>query len=115
VRVLTSSVLVMESIMLGLAIPVVLVARNEQAAVGWLLAALALIALLLPALVNRPWFVTAGWALQVATIACGVFEPMLYFLGAVFAVLWWAALHFGGKVDRARAEIALAAGRAREG
>lgn len=105
-RVLTSSVLVMQAIMLGLAIPVVLVARGEPAAAGWLLAGLAVSALLLPAMVKKPWFVTAGWALQVATIACGLFEPMLYFLGAVFAALWWSALHFGTKADRLQAERA---------
>ncbi len=59
-RVLTSSVLVMQAIVLGLAIPVVLVARELPAWVGWLLAGLALAALLLPAMVRRPWFVPAG-------------------------------------------------------
>ena len=108
-RVLTSSVLVMQAIVLGLAIPVVLVARELPAWVGWLLAGLALAALLLPAMARRPWFVPAGWALQGATIACGVFEPMLFFLGGVFAALWWAALHFGRKADGLTAERQAAA------
>jgi hypothetical protein len=106
VRVLTSSVLVMQAIVLGLAIPVVLVARSLPAGVAVLLAGLAVAALLLPAMVRRPWFVPAGWALQVATIACGVFEPMLFLLGGIFAALWWAALHFGRKADRLSAERA---------
>lgn len=106
-RVLTSSVLVMQAIVLGLAIPVVLVARALPTWVGLLLALLALTALLLPAMVRRPWYVPAGWALQVATIACGVFEPMLFLLGGMFAALWWSALHFGRKADRLQAERAV--------
>ena len=61
-RVLTSSVLFVQAIVLGLAIPVVLVARELPSWVGWRLAGLAVAALLLPAMVRRPWFVPAGWA-----------------------------------------------------
>jgi hypothetical protein len=101
-RVLTSSVLVMEAIVLGLAIPVALVAGGQPTYVGWVLAALALVALLLPAMAARPFFVPAGWVLQAAVVACGFFEPMLFALGALFGGLWWAALHLGGKVERAQ-------------
>lgn len=101
-RVLTSSVLVMEAIMLGLAIPVAVVAGGQPASVGWLLGALALACLLLPGAFTRPFFVPVGWALQVAVIACGIVEPMLYLLGAIFAALWWAALHLGRKAEESR-------------
>lgn len=101
-RVLTSSVLVMEAIMLGLAIPVAVVAGGQPAAVGWLLGALALACLLLPGAFARPFYVPVGWALQVAVIACGVVEPMLFALGAIFAALWWAALHLGRKAEQAQ-------------
>ena len=70
-RVLTSSVLVMQAIVLGLAIPVVLVARELPAWVGWLLAGLAVAAMVLAAMARRPWFVPAGWALQGATSPVG--------------------------------------------
>jgi hypothetical protein len=103
-RVLTSSVLVMEAIVLGLAIPVALVAAGQPAGVGWLLGGLALVCLLLPAFVRRPWFVGAGWALQVVILLTGFFEPMLFALGATFAALWWAALHLSGKVEAAQHE-----------
>ncbi len=43
-----------------------------------------------------------GWALQIALIASGVFVPIM-FMGAVFAALWWASVHFGRKVDEAKA------------
>ena len=38
-----------------------------------------------------------------ATIACGLFVPMMFVLGGVFAALWWTALHLGKKVERQQA------------
>ena len=108
-RVLTSSVLVMEAIVLGLAIPVALVVGGLPTWFAWLLGILAVIALLLPGLARRPYYVTAGWVVQAALLACGAFslvgsgEWMLLLLGVVFAALWWTALHLGGKVEAARA------------
>jgi hypothetical protein len=105
-RVLTSAVLVMEAIMLGLAIPVALVAGGQPAAVGWLLGALALVAALLPGFARRPFYVPAGWALQVLVIASGVFTAYLFVLGGIFAALWWAALHLGRRAEAIRAQQA---------
>ena len=30
----------------------------------------------------------------------------MFFLGAVFAALWWASVHYGRKVDEAKARFA---------
>lgn len=98
-RVLTSSVLVMEAIVLLLAIPVAVVAGGQPAAAGWLLAGLALACALLPGLVNRPYYVAVGWALQLAVLASGVLAPMMFILGAVFTALWWTAVRLGRKAD----------------
>ena len=38
--------------------------------------------------------------LQVAVIASGVVVPTMFFLGLVFAVLWFLAMHLGRKVER---------------
>ena len=32
--------------------------------------------------------------------------PTMFFLGAVFAALWWASVHYGRKVDEAKARFA---------
>ncbi len=96
-RVLTSAVLVMEAIMLGLAIPVVLVAGGQPASVAWVLTGLALACMLLPGFAKRSFYLPAGWALQVAVIACGIFEVFLFVLGAIFAALWWTAIWMGRK------------------
>ena len=101
-RVLTSSVLIMEAIVLLLAIPVAVVAGGQPGAVGWLFAALALACAVLPGMFSRPYFVPVGWALQVAIIATGILAPMMFLLGAVFTALWWTALRLGCKAETSR-------------
>ncbi|MGB8022606.1 MAG: DUF4233 domain-containing protein [Candidatus Nanopelagicales bacterium] len=94
-RALTSSVLILQAIVVGLAIPVALVVGGRSAGTAWLLAALALACLLLPTCFGRPGFVAAGWVLQGLVIASGLLVPMMFGLGAVFAALWWTALRLG--------------------
>lgn len=99
-RVLTSSVLIMEAIVLLLAIPVAVVAGGQPAWVGWLFAALALACLVLPGMFRRPFFVPAGWVLQGLVLVSGVFIGwMMVVLGVVFTALWWTALHLGRKAE----------------
>lgn len=99
-RVLTSSVLIMEAIVLLLAIPVAVIAGGQPAWVGWLYAALALACALLPGLFRRPYFVPAGWAVQALVVASGLFIGwMMIVLGVVFTALWWTALHLGRKAE----------------
>jgi hypothetical protein len=113
-RVLTSSVLVMEAIMLVLAIPVVVVVGEQPTWFAWVLGALALVALLLPGAAGRQWYVPAGWLLQGLVVAAGGYDlatssspgtlPTLLVLGLLFVGLWWAALHFGRKGEAIRAQ-----------
>ncbi|KOX53401.1 membrane protein [Streptomyces sp. NRRL F-7442] len=56
--------------------------------------------------ITRPGGVVLGWVLQVALIASGLVVPTMYFLGAVFAALWWASVHYGRKIDEAKARFA---------
>lgn len=53
-----------------------------------------------------PGGVQLGWVLQLALIAAGFVVPTMFFLGAVFAALWWASVHFGRKIDEAKARWA---------
>ncbi|MFE7545284.1 DUF4233 domain-containing protein [Streptomyces platensis] len=65
-----------------------------------------LLSLLLCGMLTRPGGVQLGWALQAALIAAGFVVPTMFFLGAVFAALWWASVHFGRKIDEAKARWA---------
>ena len=98
-RRLCATVLIMEAIVIGLAVPVAItiehVPRGSAAVAGGVLAGAAV---LLAAVVGRPrqgWALTAGSLLQVAVIAAGVLVPAMYVLGALFAALWATAIWLG--------------------
>jgi len=91
-RQMCATVLAMEAIVIGLAIPVAIVLEHLRHGVaGGVGGGLAVCALLLGAVVGRPgmdWALWAGTALQVLVIAAGVVVPAMYTLGAIFAALW---------------------------
>ncbi|MEZ5115759.1 MAG: DUF4233 domain-containing protein [Candidatus Nanopelagicales bacterium] len=105
-KVLCSSVLAFEAIVVLLAIPVALNfgwGSDRTALVvggGFTLALLLLLAI---GTLRRPWGLTAGWVLQAAVIACGFVVPAMFVLGVVFAVLWWVAIHYGSRGDAIKA------------
>ena len=92
IRQLCGTVLVMEAIVIGLAIPVAIVLEHaNRGLAGGIGGALALCALLLGGVVGRPgmgWAVWAGTVLQALVIAAGVVVPAMYVLGVIFAALW---------------------------
>lgn len=51
-------------------------------------------------LLRRPWGYAVGSALQVVVVAAGFVVPVMFFLGIVFAGLWFLALYLGRKVER---------------
>jgi Protein of unknown function (DUF4233) len=91
-RQLCGTVLIMEAIIIGLAIPVAIVLEHANRPLsGGIGGALALCALLLSGMVGRPrmgWALKAGTVLQAMVIAAGVVVPAMYVLGVIFAALW---------------------------
>lgn len=71
-------------------------------------AVLALACLLVSGMLRRPWGYAVGSVLQVGVVATGFWVPTMFFLGAVFAVLWVVALRAGTRIERERAEHAAA-------
>jgi Protein of unknown function (DUF4233) len=92
IRQLCGTVLIMEAIVIGLAIPVAVVLEHaNHGLAGGIGGGLAVCALLIGGLVGRPrmgWALWAGTALQVLVIAAGAVVPAMYVLGVIFAVLW---------------------------
>lgn len=74
--------------------------------VGCLLAVLCIVA---AGAMRRPWGVTLGWAIQIATLAATFVVPMMFFVGLVFGALWITALVQGAKMDRLTREFSGAA------
>lgn len=98
-RRLCATVLIMEAIVIGLAIPVAITIEHvPHRSAGVAGGALAGAAVLLASVVGRPgqgWTLAVGSLLQVAVIAAGVLVPAMYALGALFAALWATAIWLG--------------------
>ena len=106
-RVLTSSVLVMESFVMGFAL---LLAMKEHSAAALILGAvIAILCLLAPALLKKKIGWILGWVLQIALLAYGFIVTSMFLVGAIFLGLWIAAILVGKKGEAARAAL-LAAG-----
>jgi hypothetical protein len=105
VRRLCATVLIMEAIVIGLAIPVAITVEHEShRAAGVAGGVLAGVAVLLAAVVGRPgqrWALAAGSLLQVAVIASGLVVPAMFVLGVLFAALWAVAIWLGLKYREA--------------
>ena len=99
---LCATVLIMETVVIWLAIPVALAvdhAPPRSAAVAGVVLAVAAVVL---AVVARRWLgltVVGGSVLQALVIAAGVIVPVMYFLGTIFAGLWIIGIWLGHRVD----------------
>jgi hypothetical protein len=101
-RRLLSTVLIMETVVIWLAIPVALAvdhARPQRVGVAGVV--LAVLAVVLAGLARRRlrWAIVGGSVLQALVIAAGVIVPVMYFLGAIFAAFWVIGLRLGHRLD----------------
>jgi hypothetical protein len=99
---LCATVLIMETIVIWLAIPVALTVEHASARrAGIAGAVLAVAAVTLAAAARRwlRWTVVGGSVLQALVIAAGAIVPVMYFLGAIFAALWVIGIWLGHRVD----------------
>ena len=103
-RTLCAAVLTFESIIVLLSIPVAIVVYGLAAPVGVIGGGVLMIACLLVAgSQKRTWGLTAGWVLQVLIIATGFIVLAMFFLGVVFAIMWFYAIRVGRQGDAIKA------------
>ncbi|MFE5300531.1 DUF4233 domain-containing protein [Streptomyces sp. NPDC056632] len=106
-RVLCSSTLIGEFFVIGFAGLVAMKDDTlEMSTVWWVCGIAMVLSVLLCGMITRPGGVQLGWALQAALVASGFVVPIMFFLGAVFAVLWWASVHYGRRIDTIKADWA---------
>lgn len=106
-RTLCASTLIGEFFVIGFGGLVAMQTSNLPASTVWTVSGIAMVlCVILAGMVSRPGAVPVGWALQIGLIASGFVVPVMFFLGALFAALWWASVHFGRKVDEAKARFA---------
>ncbi|MEW1772200.1 DUF4233 domain-containing protein [Streptomyces sp. NPDC086777] len=106
-RTLCSSTLIGEFFVIGFAALVAMKDPGLSTSTVWLVSGIAMfLCLALCGVITRPGGVALGWTLQIALVASGVYVPTMYFMGAIFAGLWWASVHYGRKIDEAKARFA---------
>ncbi|MEH0578761.1 MULTISPECIES: DUF4233 domain-containing protein [Streptomyces] len=106
-RTLCSSTLIGEFFIIGFAGLVAMKDADLSTSTVWTVCGIAMLfSVLLCGVVTRPGGVALGWALQIALVASGFFVPIMFFMGVLFGALWWASVHFGRKIDEAKARFA---------
>ncbi len=101
---LLATVLIMETVVIWLAIPVALAVEHaspRKAGVAGVV--LAVVAVVLAVVARRRLRLTivGGSVLQALVIAAGAIVPVMYFLGAIFAALWVIGIGLGRRLDAA--------------
>jgi hypothetical protein len=101
VRGILAAVLVFEGLVVLFATLVALDLSDVSDATLWTTGSLFAVAcLLLAGFLRRPWAIAVGSSLQVALVATGFVVPAMFFLGALFAGLWFFAIYLGRRVER---------------
>lgn len=103
-RGMAAAVLSLEAITLGLTTPVMITIADVDTGLALAVGlGLAVVCVLLAGMLRAEWAYGAGYAVQVAAIALGFVVPVMFALGAIFAVLWATADLLGRKIERERA------------
>ena len=101
---LCATVLIMEAIVVGLAIPVAVQIDHLTPHSAGLTGGIAAAAAIVLAAVARPLLpvtLVGGTLLQVFVIASGSVVPVMYFLGGIFAALWAIGIWLGYRAEHA--------------
>ncbi|WP_456696409.1 DUF4233 domain-containing protein [Aeromicrobium sp. P5_D10] len=112
-RGMCAAMLTLEAIVLGLSAPVMISVEDvDKAAALTVGLGLALLCILVAGSLRRPQAYFVGHAIQLAAIAMGFLVPIMFFVGAMFAALWFGAFFLGRKIedDKARWAREAAAG-----
>lgn len=106
-RAMCAAMLALEAVVLALSVPVMISVEDVDTglAVG-LGIGLAVLFVVTAGLLRRPWAYVVGHALQVAAICLGFVVPVMFFVGAMFAVLWATAYLVGRKIEADKARWA---------
>lgn len=110
-RGMCAAVLALEAVTIGLSTPVMIgvgdVSTGTALGVGL---GLAVVCLVVASALRSEAGYAAGWVVQLAAVGLGFLVPLMFFLGALFALLWGTAYFLGRKIERDRAAYGAGAG-----
>lgn len=72
---------------------------GASAAYLWVGSGLAVACIVVAGLMRKPYGVTLGWLIQLATFLCAFVVPMMLVVGVIFTTLWVVCLWQGVKID----------------
>ncbi|MBF4767059.1 DUF4233 domain-containing protein [Nocardioides agariphilus] len=103
-RGMCAAILSLQGVTLGLTTPVLIsVSGVDTSTALWVGLGLTAACFVLAGLLRGEWAYALGWVLQGVAIALGFVIPLMFVLGAVFALLWGTAYFLGRKIERERA------------
>lgn len=103
-RVLGSTVLVFEWLIIALGVPVAINTAGVPARGAWIFLAVTTVLIVLAiSMITRPVGVALGWAVQVCILMAGLVVPLLAVLGLLFGALYFTAIRLARRVDEAQA------------
>ncbi|KRB79293.1 hypothetical protein ASE01_23410 [Nocardioides sp. Root190] len=98
-----AAVLSLEAITLGLTTPVMITMSDIRPAVALSVGlGLAAACILLAGMLRKESAYFLGHLIQVAAVLLGLVVPVMWALGAIFALLWATAYGLGRKIERER-------------
>ncbi len=80
----------------------------SSSALLWVGSGLAVLALIAAGMMRRPFGVTLGWLVQLATFAATYWVRTMFVVGVIFGGLWVLCLVQGDRIDREQAARAAA-------
>lgn len=99
-----AAILALEAVTLGLTTPVLITIADVPVATAlWIGLGLTVACLLVAGMLRSEAAYAAGWLIQIGAIALGFEVPIMFALGAIFALLWGSAYFLGRKIERDRA------------
>lgn len=98
-RGMCAGVLAPEAIVLGLSAPVLMSSADIDKAVALPVGfGLAIACLLAAGMLKRPLGYWIGHAVQVVAVALGFVVPVMFFIGGLFAVMWFMGIKLGDRI-----------------
>lgn len=100
-RGIAAAVLVFEGLVVFFATLVALdLSDVDDGTLWWVGGSVTVACFLVAGLLRRRWGYVVGSVLQVVIVAAGLVVPIMFFLGVLFAGLWFFALYLGRRVEQ---------------